>query len=89
MELKDAEMLCSKWLPSWTGGPEAVENLLSFYSENTFYLDPVMKEGIHGKKDCPQRGLVACNQVLSFFIHRRIYSVNQIRYTVLHIRFVS
>lgn len=52
MQLKDAEMFCSKWLPSWTGGVEAVENLLSFYSEDTFYLDPVMKEGIHGKKDC-------------------------------------
>ncbi|AWN73154.1 hypothetical protein LEAN103870_05115 [Legionella anisa] len=54
MQLKDAEMFCSKWLPSWTGGVEAVENLLSFYSEDTFYLDPVMKEGIHGKKRLSQ-----------------------------------
>lgn len=50
MELKDAERFCNQWLPAWTGGTEAVEHLLSYYSEDTFYLDPVMAKGLHGKQ---------------------------------------
>lgn len=50
MDLKMATEFCDLWLPSWTGGTNAVESLLSFYSDNTFYLDPVMVNGIHGKE---------------------------------------
>lgn len=50
MELKKAEAFCDKWLPSWTGGMDAVENLLSFYSDDIFYLDPHMINGIYGKE---------------------------------------
>lgn len=47
MKIKDAEKFCQNWLSSWTGGNPAA--LIEFYSDDAFYLDPTVKEGLKGK----------------------------------------
>ncbi len=44
---KEAEAFAKKWLPAWTGNNP--ELLASFYSEDAFYLDPAIPEGLRGK----------------------------------------
>ena len=46
MNKNDAEKFCDTWLASWTGNNP--EKLLSFFSEDAFYLDPTVKEGVTG-----------------------------------------
>ena len=36
------------WLPAWTGNNP--KKLVAFYSEDAFYLDPGIPDGIQGKK---------------------------------------
>jgi hypothetical protein len=48
MELEKAKDFCNKWLPAWTGNN--TELLISFYSEDAFYSDPFIQQGIKGKE---------------------------------------
>lgn len=44
----EAKRFADKWLPAWTGNDP--ELLASFYSEDVFYLDPAVPEGVSGKR---------------------------------------
>jgi hypothetical protein len=46
---KEAEEFSSKWLPAWTGNDP--EKLASFYSDDTFYLDPGIPNGVKGNAE--------------------------------------
>jgi len=43
----EARQFAERWLPAWTGNDP--ERLASFYSEDAFYLDPAVPEGVRGK----------------------------------------
>jgi len=47
MNAEEARSFAEAWLPAWTGNDR--ERLASFYSEDTFFLDPAVPEGIKGK----------------------------------------
>jgi len=47
MTVDEARAFASKWLPAWTGNHP--ELLVDFYSEDAFYSDPAIPEGIRGK----------------------------------------
>ncbi|MCU0576816.1 MAG: nuclear transport factor 2 family protein [Desulfobacterota bacterium] len=47
MELEIAKDFCNQWLPAWTGNNP--ELLISFYSEDAFYSDPFIPQGLKGK----------------------------------------
>ena len=49
MTKQEAIEFSSKWLPAWTGNKP--EKLTSFYSEDIFYLDPGMPDGVKGKAE--------------------------------------
>jgi steroid delta-isomerase-like uncharacterized protein len=42
-----ARSLAQRWLPAWTGNNP--EGLAEFYSDDTFYLDPGVPDGVRGK----------------------------------------
>jgi len=46
MKLEKAKDFCNQWLPAWTGNKP--ELLILFYSEDAFYLDPFVPQGIKG-----------------------------------------
>jgi hypothetical protein len=48
MESEKAKDFCNKWLPAWTGNKP--ELLISFYSEDAFYSDPFIPQGLKGNK---------------------------------------
>lgn len=41
-----AAEFCSDWLPAWTGNDP--DRLIAFYSEDAFYSDPAVPDGIVG-----------------------------------------
>jgi steroid delta-isomerase-like uncharacterized protein len=43
----EAREFASRWLPAWTGGDP--ESLLAFYTDDAFYRDPAIPDGVHGK----------------------------------------
>ncbi len=43
----EARQFAEAWLPAWTGNNP--EHLANFYSEDAFYLDPAIPEGVKGK----------------------------------------
>jgi hypothetical protein len=45
----EAKQFAQKWLPAWSGNNP--ELLVSFYSEDAFYLDPGVPDGVKGKPD--------------------------------------
>jgi len=47
MTVDEACAFASKWLPAWTGNTP--ELLADFYSEDVFYSDPAIPQGIRGK----------------------------------------
>ncbi|MCP4130976.1 MAG: nuclear transport factor 2 family protein [bacterium] len=49
MDRIEAENFCNRWLPAWTGNNP--ENLIGFYSEDAFYLDPTVKNGLRGHEN--------------------------------------
>src|SRR5688572_5599369 len=53
LAMTEAEALefCAKWLPNWVGGEPSVEKLLTFYTDNTFYEDPNVPQGLRGKAE--------------------------------------
>jgi hypothetical protein len=48
MELEKAKEFCERWLPAWTGNRP--EYLISFYSDDAYYSDPYITQGIKGKE---------------------------------------
>ena len=44
----DAREFASRWLPAWTGNDP--ERLAAFYTEDVFYSDPVVPDGIRGRE---------------------------------------
>ena len=44
----EASAFASEWLPAWTGNDP--ERLVSFYTEDAFYSDPAVPDGIQGKE---------------------------------------
>jgi hypothetical protein len=45
----EAKQFAEKWLPAWSGNNP--ELLASFYSEDAFYLDPGIPDGVKGKPE--------------------------------------
>ncbi len=45
----EAKQFARKWLPAWSGNNP--ELLVSFYSEDAFYLDPGIPDGVRGKSE--------------------------------------
>jgi hypothetical protein len=48
MTKEEAREFASRWLPAWTGNNP--EKLADFYSDDAFYLDPTIPEGVRGKE---------------------------------------
>jgi len=48
MTPQQASEFAGRWLPAWTGNNP--EKLTDFYSEDAFYLDPGIPDGVSGKK---------------------------------------
>jgi len=57
----EAKQFAEKWLPAWSGNNP--ELLLNFYSEDAFYLDPGIPDGVKGKTELLKyfRNLLANN----------------------------
>ncbi len=49
MTKNDLKQFVDNWLSAWTGNKP--EHLLTFYTKNTFYLDPANPDGIKGKEE--------------------------------------
>jgi hypothetical protein len=47
MSKAQAAEFAARWLPAWTGNDPA--RLAAFYSDDAFYLDPAMPQGVKGK----------------------------------------
>ena len=47
MTRDEAKKFAERWLPAWTGNRP--ELLASFYSDDAFYLDPAVPQGLQGK----------------------------------------
>jgi hypothetical protein len=47
MRVEVARAFVERWLPAWTGN--VPERLAGFYSEDAYYQDPTVPDGIHGK----------------------------------------
>jgi steroid delta-isomerase-like uncharacterized protein len=48
MTKEQAKEFASRWLPAWTGNDP--ERLAAYYSEDAFYLDPAIPQGVKGKE---------------------------------------
>ena len=44
----DAKDFASRWLPAWTGNDP--ERLAAFYTDDAFYSDPAIPDGVRGKE---------------------------------------
>jgi hypothetical protein len=44
---EQAREFASRWLPAWTGNRP--EHLAGFYSEDAFYADPAIPQGVRGR----------------------------------------
>ena len=44
----NTKQFCDSWLAAWTGNQP--EQLLKFYTNDAFYLDPAMKQGLKGNE---------------------------------------
>ncbi len=49
MNRSEAQDFASRWLPAWTGGN--AEALADFYSDDCFYADPGIPNGVNGKAE--------------------------------------
>jgi hypothetical protein len=47
MTRDQAQKLCERWLPLWTGNRP--EELAAVYSDDVFYRDPAVPQGLRGK----------------------------------------
>jgi hypothetical protein len=46
--VEDAKRFASSWLPAWTGNDP--ERLAAFYTDDAFYSDPAVPDGVRGKE---------------------------------------
>jgi SnoaL-like protein len=49
MNINAAKEFASRWLPAWTGNKP--EELASYYSEDCFYMDAGIPNGVNGKNE--------------------------------------
>jgi hypothetical protein len=49
MTRQKAKEFAARWLPAWTGNEP--QRLADFYSDDVFYLDPGIPEGVKGKAE--------------------------------------
>ena len=49
MSADEARAFAERWLPAWTGNDP--EGLAAFYTDDAFYSDPAIPEGVSGKAD--------------------------------------
>ncbi len=47
MNAEDARAFANRWLPAWTGNEP--EKLVAFYSDDAFYSDPGIPDGVRGR----------------------------------------
>ena len=47
MSSEEARAFAEKWLPAWTGNQP--ERLASFYTDDAFYSDPAIPNGVQGR----------------------------------------
>jgi hypothetical protein len=47
MDAAAARAFAEEWLPAWTGNRP--DELAAFYSDDTFYCDPGIPQGVHGR----------------------------------------
>lgn len=47
MSAEEARAFAEKWLPAWTGNQP--ERLVGFYTDDAFYRDPAIPEGVRGR----------------------------------------
>jgi len=47
LDVEQARRFAQAWLPAWTGNDP--QRLAAFYSEDAFYLDPAVPQGLRGK----------------------------------------
>jgi hypothetical protein len=47
LDAAEARAFAERWLPAWTGSEP--ERLAAFYSEDAFYCDPAIPEGVRGR----------------------------------------
>jgi ketosteroid isomerase-like protein len=55
----EAREFAARWLPAWTGNDP--ERLASFYTEDAFYSDPAVPDGIPGRGALSSRGSARCS----------------------------
>ena len=48
MSKEEAREFASRWLPAWSGNNP--EKLASYYSDDVFFSDPIIPNGVHGKQ---------------------------------------
>jgi len=48
MALDEARLFAASWLPAWTGNDP--RKLASFYTDDLFYSDPTVPDGLSGKE---------------------------------------
>ncbi len=48
MNAEEARSFAERWLPAWTGNEP--ERLASFYTDDAFYSDPAIPQGVRGRK---------------------------------------
>jgi hypothetical protein len=48
MDPEQAREFASRWLPAWTGNEP--ERLAAFYTEDAFYADPGVPDGVEGRE---------------------------------------
>lgn len=46
-DAEEARRFAERWLPAWTG--DRPDLLASFYSDDAFYCDPAIPQGVHGR----------------------------------------
>ena len=47
LDAAEARAFAERWLPAWTGNQP--ERLAAFYSEDAFYCDPAIPQGVRGR----------------------------------------
>jgi hypothetical protein len=48
MNAEEARSFAERWLPAWTGNEP--ERLASFYTDDAFYSDPAIPQGVRGRE---------------------------------------
>ena len=48
LQADEARRFAERWLPAWTGNRP--ELLASFYTDDAFYADPAIRQGVRGRE---------------------------------------